>query len=266
MTVQTVYDVGDPITSRLKLGVTPDGTTVTTAVIARPDGTVITGLTVSPTWSGTAGDEKTVQFYATDDGTVSGTVLEADGDWLAIWKVTGTGASVTAKIYNVAPLPGTGTRPSWSPFLSDVADHTPFLTIDQTTPGSQFYLGTFTGNTSPTDEQAQRHVDAAVALVGAGFSVLIGDLPRMARAVAALWAAGTLCRAFARDTDTRALADALSRQASVDLKILQTAVDNAGADLLDAVPVLVAPAPVPWGDDLEIGRHTGELRWVIWPN
>jgi hypothetical protein len=37
---QTVYDVGDPITSRLKLGVTPDGTTVATVAVQRPDGTV----------------------------------------------------------------------------------------------------------------------------------------------------------------------------------------------------------------------------------
>jgi hypothetical protein len=111
--------------------------------------------------------ETTAQFYATDDGTASGTTLAAAGDWLAVWKVTGTGASVTAKVYNVAPLPGTSTRPSWSPFLSDVADHVPFLTIDPTVPGSQVYLGTFTGWTSPTDEQAQRHIDRAVAIVGA---------------------------------------------------------------------------------------------------
>jgi hypothetical protein len=262
---QTVYDVGDPITSRLKLGVTPDGTSTPTVTVTRPDGTAITGLTPSGSWGGTAGDERTVQFFATDDGTSGGTIDAADGDWLAVWKVTGTGASVSPKVYNVAPLPGTSTRVPWSPFLSDVADHVPFLTIDQTAPGSQFYLGTFTGNTSPTDEQAQRHVDAAASIVGAGFGTLTGALPRMARAVAALWAAGTLCRAFARDADTRALADALSKQAAADLKVLQTAVDNAGADSLSALPVLVAPRPVPWGDDLEIGRHAGQLRWVIWP-
>lgn len=111
---QTVYDVGDPITSRLKLGVTPDGSTVATVTLQRPDGT---SVAITPgAW---VGDEKTAQFYATDDGTVSGTLLAAAGDWLAVWKVTGTGASVTPKVYNVAPLPGTGTRPSWSPFLSE---------------------------------------------------------------------------------------------------------------------------------------------------
>lgn len=264
---QTVYDVGDPITSRLKLGVTPDGTSTPTVVVSRPDGTTIAGLVISGAWSGTAGDERTVQFFATDDGTANGTTLAAAGDWLAVWKVTGTGASVSAKVYNVAPLPGTTTRTAWSPFLSDVADHVPFLTIDPTTPGSQVYLGTFTGYTSPTDEQAQRHIDAAVAIVGAGFAAtLTGALPRMARAVAAIWAAATLCRAFARDADTRALAEALARQASVDLKVLQAAVDNANEDDLSAAPVLIAPSPVPWGDDIDVGRHAGALRWVIWPN
>lgn len=241
---QTVYDVGDPITSRLKLGVTPDVTSVATVTVSRPDGTAIAGLTPGA-W---VGDEVTVQFYATDDGTDAGTTDTAAGDWLAVWKVTGTGASVTAKIYNVAPLPGTSTRVTWSPFLSDVADHVPYLTIDPTVPGSQVYLGTFTGYTSPTDEQAQRHVDRAVSIVGAGFTTLTGDLPAMARSVSAVWAAATLCRAFARDAETVARAADLMRQAQADLKVLQTAVDNASESTSNALPVLMAPDPVPWGD------------------
>lgn len=262
---QTVYDMGDPITSRLTLGVTPDGTTSVTVAVYRPDGTPIT---VSPSlgWTGTAGDEKTAQFYATDDGTAGGTTTSAAGDWLVVWKVTGTGASVTPKIYNVDPLPGTSTRVSWSPFLSDVADHVPFLTIDQRTPGMQTYLGTFTGWTSPTDEVAQRHIDQAVAIIGAGFGTLTGALPRMARSVAALWAAASLCRAYARDRDTRDLAAQLTAAATAELKVLVAAVDNAGADALDAVPVMYAPTPVPWGDSLEVGYRAGGVRrFYLWP-
>lgn len=240
---QTVYDVGDPITSRLKLGVAPDGTTVATVIVQRPDGTAIA---VSP--GGWVGDEKTVQFWATDDGTAGGTTASAAGDWLVVWKVTGTGASVTPKVYNVAPLPGTSTRPAWSPFLSDVADHVPFLTIDTTQPAEQVYLGTFTGVTSPTDEVAQRHIDRAASVVGAGFGTLTGALPGMARTVTALWAAASLCRAFARDDATRSLADSLTAQANAQLKILQGAVENAGSSTLNALPVLIAPDPVPWGD------------------
>ena len=242
---QTVYDVGDPITSRLKLGVTPDGTTVPSVVVKRPDGTAITA-----TPGAFVGDEITVQFYATDDGTPPPTsVVNAGGDWLAVWTVTGTGASVTPKVYPVTPLPGTSTRPSWSPFLSDVADHVPFLTIDQTTPGSQTYLGTFTGYTSPTDEVAQRHIDRAASIVGAGFVTLTTTaLIGMARTVTALWAAASLCRAYARDRSDQATADALERQAAAELEILQGAVENAGSTTLNALPVLYAPDPVPWGD------------------
>lgn len=240
---QTVYDVGDQITSRLALAVTPDGTTAVTATLQRPDGTAVA---VTP--SAFLGAESTFTFYATDDGTVAGTVDSAAGDWLAVWKVTGTGAGVTPKVYNVAPLPGATARVSWSPFLSDVADHVPYLSIDPTTPGVQTYLGTFTAITSPTDEQAQRHIDRATAIVGAGFSTLTGALPAMARSVAAIWAAATLCRAFARDAETVARAADLMRQAQADLKILQNSVDNASESTTNALPVLRAPDPVSWGD------------------
>jgi hypothetical protein len=241
---QTVYDVGDPITSRLKLGVTPDVSSLATVTVTRPDGTLIS---VTPgAW---VGDEKTAQFYATDDGTAAAPVLNAGGDWLAVWRVTGTGASVTPKVYNVTPLPGTSTRPAWSPFLSDVGDHVPFLTIDQTTPGAQTYLGTFTGYTSPTDEVAQRHIDRAASIVGAGFATITTSaLIGMARTVTALWAAASLCRAYARDRSDQATADALERQATAQLKILKDSVDNAGSSTLNALPVMYAPDPVPWGD------------------
>jgi hypothetical protein len=259
---QTVYDVGDPITSRLKLGVVPDGTTVTSIAVTRPDGTVM-----GPYSPGAyAGDETSVQFYATDDGTPSGAVANSAGDWLAVWKVQGTGASVTPKVYNVAPLPGVSTRVAWSPFLSDVADHCPFLTVDTRTPGAQTWLGTFTGWTSPTDEQAQRHIDQATAIVGAGLGTLTGQLPRIARSVASLFAAASLIRAFSRGSEDLQLATALLDDARRSLTSLKEAADNAGADTLSARPVLYAPDPVPWGDDLVVGMPNRTYgRQYLWP-
>jgi hypothetical protein len=62
---QTVFTAGNPVTSKLKLGVTPDGTTSATVVVRRPDGTAVSTTAVSA-W---VGDEKTVQWYATNDGT-----------------------------------------------------------------------------------------------------------------------------------------------------------------------------------------------------
>jgi hypothetical protein len=257
---QTVYDVGDPITSRLNIGVTPDGTTVATVAVHRPDGTAVTAA------PGTfVGNEVTAQFFATDDGSATGTTLAAAGDWLAVWTVRGTGASVTPKVYNVAPLPGTSTRVAWSPFLSDVADHVPFLTTDITNPAEQVYLGTFTGVTSPTDEVAQRHIDAAVSVVGAGFGTLTGSLPRMARSVAALWAAASLCRSYARDDSTRALAAALTAEARAQLKVLIEAVEGASETSLSARPVLIAPDAVPWGDSLLVDGVFPNTRQFLWP-
>lgn len=242
---QSVFDVGDPITSILTLGVTPDGTTVVTLVVYRPDGAV---LSPAPTVSAFVGDQKTAQWYATDDGSAAGTTAAAVGDWLAVWKVTGTGASVTAKVYSVSPLPGTGTRVAWSPFLSDVADWVPYLTVDTTTPGSQVYLGTFTGWTTPTDEQAQRHVDTAVSLIGSRIGTVPVTLYRMARAVAALRAAAGIARAFPRTRDDLNNADALARQFDVDLKILIAAADEAGTAPVTPQPVGFYPDPNWWGD------------------
>jgi hypothetical protein len=260
---QTVFDVGDPITSRLTLGVTPDGSTTVTVTVTRPDGTVIAGL-VPGAWSGTNGDEKTVQWFATNTGAAGAATDSAAGDWLAVWQVGGTGASVVAKVYPVAPLPGNATRVPWSPFLSDVADHVPWLTTSVIAPGSQTYLGTFTGNTSPTDEQAQRHINSAVAFISARFSTLTAAMYPLARAVAAMWAAATLARAFARSADDRAAADALERLATRELETLTEVADEAGATPLSPQPVLIAPLPVPWGDDLLVdSSYPGAVRWVI---
>src|SRR4051812_44679591 len=242
---QTVFDVGDLVTSRLNLGVTPDGTTAATVAVYRPDGVALTGLNTSA-W---VGMEKTVQWWATDTGLAGGTIAAAAGDWLAVWTVTGTGASVSAKVYPVAPLPGTGTRPPWSPFLSDVADHVPWLTVDTTTPGSQIYLGTFTGRTTPTDEQAQRHVDNAVAVVGALLGALPAGAYRLARAVAAERAAASLARAFPRNRGDIDTADQLAAQVAADMTVLSTAAEVAGSSPPSSpLPVLIAPDPVWYGD------------------
>lgn len=248
---QTVFDVGDLITSRLKLGVPPDGSTVASVVVRRPDGTAIAGLAISA-WTNT--DEKTVQWYATDDGTVGGTVTAgiADGDWLAVWTVTGTGASVSPKVYSVAPLPGYGTRPAWSPFLSDVADHVPWLTVDTVTPGSQTWLGTFTGYTAPSDDQAQRHIDRARDVVAAQLGTLPATLYPLARTAVALRSAASLARAFPRNRADVDTADQLSVQAREAWTELQAAADAADVTpSLTPQPVAYAPEPV-WYGDLDI--------------
>lgn len=197
---QTVFDVGDPITSRLDIGVTPDGTTTASVVVQRPDGTVISGLV--PT--AFVGSVKTVQWFATNTGVVGAATDLAAGDWLAVWTVTGTGASVTPKIYSVSTLPTPGTRVGWTPFLSDVADYVAYLTVDTTSPGSQVFLGTFTGNTTPTDEQVQRIIDREVSIVE-GMTVGITSMPTslysLASTVVALRAASIIARTYQRTNE-----------------------------------------------------------------
>jgi len=242
---QTVYDVGDPITSQLNLGVIPDGTTQVTLTVARPDGSVID----PPALGAWNGDARTAQWYATDDGTVTGTRLASAGDWLALWKVTGTGANVLAKVYNVAPLPGTSVRPAWSPFLSQIADHVPYLTVDTNTPGSQIFLGTFTGRTIPTDAVAQRHIDLAVATMQPQIASISSTLYPAARAVASLRAAASLARAFPRrndDLNTAAALDASASSAWTALVDAAEAEGTVGSTVLS--PVGFFPTPRPWGD------------------
>lgn len=243
---QTVYDVGDPITSRLKLGVVPDGTTQVTVTVTRPDGTTIATPAISA-WENT--DEKAIQFWATSDGTDTGTTLAADGDWLVVWKVLGTGANTLPKVYSVAPLPGASTRTVWSPFLSDVADHVPYLTVDSTTPGSQVYLGTFTGDTTPTDEVAQRHIDSAVSLLAPLLPGLVPALYGTASSVAALRAAASLARAYPRRPEDLQTAAALDARADQAWKLLVEAHGNnsQGTTGVD-VPYWSFPAPVTHGD------------------
>lgn len=250
---QTVFDVGDLITSRINLGVDPDVTSVATFQVFRPDGATIAGLNASA-W---VGREKTLQFYATDDGTASGTLLEAIGDWLVIWTVAGTGASVSPKIYNVRGLPSpSDDRVSWTPFLSDVADYVPFLTVDVVTPGSQLYLGTFTGQTSPTDEQAQRVIDKAVALTlvaSVGVFTLPPALEPVAKTVAALRAAAMLARTYARNDQDLALAASLDVAADAGLATLVLQVgEQGGGTGTGPAPVGYFPSPASYPGDHNI--------------
>lgn len=252
MPSQTVFDVGDPITSRLNLGTDPDGTTAVTLAVYRPNGVALSPAPSISVWQNVR--EKTAQWFATDDGYAGSatTAGVSDGDWLAVWTVTGTGASVTPKVYPVRLLLATSTRPAWSPFLSGVADHVPYLTVDLTSPGDQTYLGTFTGSTAPTDEQAQRHIDRAVAIVGSRLGTVPASLYPLAAAAAEVAAAASLARAFPRtrsDIDTSAALDAA---ATVALAELRSAVDAADtAPSLTPQPVAYAPES-PWYADLDL--------------
>lgn len=232
-----VYDVGDTVTAVLRLDVQPDGTTAVYVVWTRPDGVTASG-------SGPTGP----------DGRDYTSTVTADraGDWLAVWTVTGTGAGVTAQVYPARALPSVSDdRPAWTPFLSQVADHVPYLTVDTVTPGSALHLGTFTARTWPTDEQAQRLTDGAVTYVRSAVGTVAPAVYDMATQVAALRAAAAIARAYPRDDGDLAAAAALDARADADLARLKAANDAAGGgdgSEVDLLPVYSFPAPVPWGD------------------
>lgn len=249
MAGQTVFDAGDPITSRLKLGVTPDGTTIADILVYRPDGTLLTGVAES----GPVGDEYTAQWYATQTGLAGGEALP--GDWVAVWTVNGTGAGVQPKVYNVRALPSpSSTRPTWTPYLSEVADYVPRLTIDVTTPGSAVEYGTFNGNTNPTDGQAQRILDGAVNSIDGRVGTITTALAGLARVVASQRAAAAILRAYPRSTSPTAdlqAADALDRRADLDLTVLIAGAADSSGSVGDAnaqLPAWTFPSPPAWGD------------------
>jgi len=239
----TVFDVGDVIATVLT--VNPfDGTTAATVAVTKPDGTAQSLLT-GPTGSG-GGQTWTATFLAD---------LAGGGDYVAVWTVTNTGRGVQAKVYPVRPLPAASDwRPAWSPFLSEVGDHIPTRTLDQSAPGLELFLGTFTGLTSPTDEQAQRHLDSAVSSVMAAAGSLVADQTvfRLARLVASLRAAAAIERAYPLSDRSLETAAALDARADAELRGLGAANSAAGAGASAATPSpsWQAPAAVAWGDDL----------------
>lgn len=234
---QTVFDVGDLITTRLDLGVTPDGTTNVTLTIYKPDGT--TQLPSGGPTGPTDTDQWTAQWPAADPG-----------DYVVVWSVSGTGAGTQAKVFNVRALPSpSDTRPAWSPFLSEVADYISRLTVDMVTPGSQVQFGTFNGNTSPTDEQAHRLLDSAVISVVSRLGVVAAAAEPAARVVSAIRAAAMIARSFPRSAVDLATADALDRRADIELALLVDAnADVGGGDDERLLAVWAFPEPVAWGD------------------
>jgi hypothetical protein len=238
----TVFDVGDPINARLSLGVVPDGTTMVTVAVTRPDGTAI----APPTVIGPVNVmEYTAQFTAS-----------MAGDWLVVWTVVGTGQGVQAKVFNVRALPSSSnTRPVWAPFLSDVGDFVPHKTRDLTG-GVDLILGTFTGATTPTDEQAHRILDGAITMV-AGVTDLAGTavgqlspaLYPLARRAAAIRAAADIELAFPERTTDMSVYSALNARALAELASLQAAATHTGTGPVEATPVWDFPDPPNWADD-----------------
>jgi hypothetical protein len=222
---QTVFDLGDPIVSRLTLGVIPDGSTLVSVAILKPDGTALT----PPSITGPTGQDYTAQFTAAQSG-----------DYVAVWTVAGTGAGVQAKVYNVRPLPDpSNTRPVWTPFLSEVGDFVPSKTRDITA-GSDVIFGTFNGLTHPDDGQAQRMVDKAVTGILSGIGTIAPSEYAQARSVAAIRAAADIELAWPERSADLTLYTALSTRFELEWKKLDVLSTN--------VPKWTMPDAPAWKD------------------
>lgn len=136
----------------------------------------------------------------------------------------------------------------WAPTLEQVAVYVPWLTVNTKVPGSQAYLMTFDANTSPDATVAGWHVTDAITLIGSAIATMPSGLYDLAATTAAKYAAATLAAAYARTDEDRVRAAALATLSAAAWKSLLDAADNQSAATLSALPVLIAPAPVPWGD------------------
>jgi hypothetical protein len=143
---------------------------------------------------------------------------------------------------------------AWAPTLSDVARHIPTRTRDTQTPGSDAMLGTFTPETTPTDEQAQEFIDQSVQWVVGN----CGQLPQNLTSTDDLWinartaaewrAAADIEIAFPmnRDPDVR-LFQVMDQRAKDALATVRAAMQGEGVGQVDLVPYWAMPPQIPPG-------------------
>jgi hypothetical protein len=141
----------------------------------------------------------------------------------------------------------------WAPSVADVGARIPTRTRDQTQPGNDNVLGTFTDATVPTAEQVTPIINGAVASVRHA----VGTIPttpatlyELAKDAAAWRAAADIELAWPeRDADIREVYDRLNARAALALQRLIDACEDAGTGSDAGLPVWSMPEPVPWGDD-----------------
>jgi hypothetical protein len=144
----------------------------------------------------------------------------------------------------------------WAPELEDVGQLIPSRTRPSD-PADDSELGTFTPDTTPTDSQAQGHIDNAVNAVLAEVGTLpltpaaAVTLTQGAAKTAAAWqaAADIELAYFARPGDVQMWAQYTAR-ATAALAALRAAMEQYGAGDIAVDPVWAMPQPVSWGDDL----------------
>lgn len=143
--------------------------------------------------------------------------------------------------------------PTWAPTLEHVADHIPTRTRDKTATGDDSLLMTFTANTTPTNEQAQRHialaVDEVLAAIGGTLPATPIYLTGLATKAAALRAAADIELAYPDRNADVSVFEQLDQRAKDALQRLIDACNDAGGGTEGSlVPVYSFPDPALYGD------------------
>lgn len=237
----TAYALGSPATVTLSVAPFDAGTTVA-AFLIDPTGLQIIALGLdddgSGTWTGT---------IAADD-------LNVVGNWSVKWVVEGLGATIAWDTLTVLPDPGQPVSSAYDPTLTQVADYIPGRTLTYLTPGVETYLGTFTEDTTPSDEQVGRLIRSAVNTVTSRVGVVQDVLADRARDVAACLTAAYVELAFpvrAADLNTYDKLSALAEAKLAALAESNLALGATPTGLATALlPTWSYPEPVAWGDQL----------------
>lgn len=131
----------------------------------------------------------------------------------------------------------------WAPNLEEVAGHIPTRTRDASQPGSDAFTGTFSETTTPTEPQAQRITDAAVATVAGAVGIVTAKLEPLARDAAGWRAAADIELAFIqRDGDMTVYEQLDKRAAAALTRLLETAEEQGGGQVA-TLPVWSFPDP-----------------------
>lgn len=131
----------------------------------------------------------------------------------------------------------------WAPTLEEVAGHIPTRTRDTLHPGSDAFTNTFTDTTTPTESQAQRITDAAVATVAGTVGTVTTALQPLARDAAGWRAAADIELAYPQREADVTVYEQLDARAKDALTRLVTVAEDDGGGPDATLPVWCFPDP-----------------------
>jgi hypothetical protein len=137
---------------------------------------------------------------------------------------------------------------TWTPTLLQVAACIPSRTVNQSDPGSDRHLNTFTVDTVPTAVQAQVRIDSAVESVINAVSTLPTLLESAAHSAATWRAAADIELVYPDRTADIDIYTKLNERAEKEWKLFLEKAESVGGSSEAVNPAWYMPDPVSWGD------------------